>query len=97
MGTNPCMKHGAAAAFAVGVDEVIDRRGDAGLRQSGDHEVALPGAIGRRAPMLHRAAAAHAEMRADRRNALGARLLDLQQMSAVGIAGRRINLNALAR
>ena len=39
------MKHGAPAAFAMGVDQRIDRRVDAGLRQRRDDEPAFPFAI----------------------------------------------------
>ena len=65
---------------------VVDRRVDARLRQRIDHERALPLAIARLVPMLQRAAATHAEMRADRRDALGARAFDIQQAAAVGMA-----------
>ena len=92
----PGMEHGAAAAFAVGIDEVVDRRIDAGLRQRVDHERALPVAVTRRRPMLHGAAAAGAEMRTDRRDALGARVLDPHQMAAVGMAGPGVDLDGLA-
>ena len=69
VGAAPGVEDGAAAAVAVGVDEIADRRVEPGLAQRLDDEIALPRAIGRALPMLHRAAAADAEMRADRRDA----------------------------
>ncbi len=91
------MQHGAAAAVAVGVDQVADRRIEPGLAQRLDHQAALPGAVGRRRPVLHGAAAAGAEMRTDRRDALGARRVDGDQMTAVGMARPRFDLDGLAR
>ena len=43
----PGMERGAAAAVAVGVDQRVDRRVDAGLPQRRDDQAALPFAIGR--------------------------------------------------
>ena len=71
------------AAFAVGIDEIGDRRFDAGLGERDDCELLLPGAIGVGAPLLQRAAAARAEMRADRLNALRARCEHTQQPRAI--------------
>ena len=76
------MEHRAAAAVAMGVDQIVDRRVEPGLRQRLDDEAALPVAIARGVPVLHRAAAADAEMRADRRDALGARGLDARADAA---------------
>ena len=59
--------------------------------QGGHDQLALPGQIGARLEMLQRAAAAHAEMRADRRDAVGARLQHFDQAGAVA-AGRRPRL-----
>jgi hypothetical protein len=47
--------------------------------------------------VLQRAAAAGAEMRADRRDALGARDIDADEMAAVGMAGPWLDLDSLAR
>ena len=47
--------------------------------------------------MLDRAAAADAEMRTKRLDALGARRLDAQQMPAVRMAGHALGLDRLAR
>ena len=63
--TAPRMQDGATAAFAMGVDELVDRRTEPRLRQRLDDERALPGPVGLSCPVLQRAAAAHAEMRAD--------------------------------
>ena len=46
--------------------------------------------------MLHGAAAADAEMRADRRDALGARRVDAKQLPPVGMAGNVLDLDRLA-
>jgi len=91
------VKHRAAAAVAMGIDQVADRRLDAGLAQRRHHELALPRAIRFGLPMLHGAAAADAEMRADRRNALGARLVDAKQLPPVGMAGNVLDLDRLTR
>src|SRR6185437_11005432 len=80
------MKYRATAAIAVRVDEVADRRIEARLPQRLDHETAFPGAIRRALPVLQSAAAADAEMRTDRRDALRARLFDAQQLPPVGMA-----------
>ena len=48
LGAAPRMEHDAAAAVAVRVDQLADRRLDAGLPQRFDDEVALPGAVGAR-------------------------------------------------
>ncbi len=46
----PRVQHRAAAALAMGVDQVIDRRVEPGLRQRLDDERALPVAIARASP-----------------------------------------------
>jgi hypothetical protein len=66
------------------------------LVQGFDDEIALPCAIISFCPVLNRATAANAEMRADRRNTLGARLLDAEQFPAVGMAGNALDLDDLA-
>ena len=47
--------------------------------------------------MLQSAAAADAEMRTDRRDALYARLFDIEEMAPVGMAGDRLDFHRLAR
>src|SRR5579864_8110304 len=93
----PGVKGGAAAAFAMGVDQLADRRIEPRLPQRFDDEAALPRPVRRRAPMLNRTATANTEMRADRRDALGVRTLDPQQGAAVGMAGHGIGFDDLAR
>ena len=93
----PGVERGPAAAGAMGVDQLADRRVDPGLLQGLDHEAALPGAIGTVGPMLGRAAAADAEMRADRRDALGARLEHRKQVTPVRMARDRLGLHPLTR
>ena len=84
----PRMQHGAAAALRhARRSGLVDRRDQAGLRQRLDDQRALPLVIFGERPMLHGAAAADAEMLADRRDALVARLVDMQQMPPVGMAG----------
>ena len=73
------MEHGAPAPFAMRIDQIIDVGRDTRLRQRAHHKVPLPGAIALPVPMLHGAAAATAEMRADRGDPLCARALDPQQ------------------
>ena len=90
------MKHGAAAAFAVRVDEIADRRIKAGLAQRLDHDPSLPRAIGRALPMLQRAAAADAEMRTDRCDALRVRFFNCEEMPPVGLPGHRLNFDGFA-
>ena len=97
VGAAPRMQHDPAAAFAMGIDEVVHLGRDARLGEGGDDEVALPGAIALKSPVLDRAAAAHAEMRTDRRDAVGARGLDPQQPAAVGMAVPALHLDGLAR
>ncbi len=93
----PGMERGAAAAIAVGVDQRVHRRIEAGLRKCFDHQGALPFLIIRRRPMLDRAAAANAEMRTERLDALRACGFDPQQMAAIRMAGDALDLDGLAR
>ncbi len=97
MGAEPPMQGDAAAAGAMRVDQRRDFAVEPGLRQRLDHDVALPRVIGRVLPMLDRAAAAHAEMRAERFDPLGARDLDREQLAAIGMVARNaIDLDGLA-
>ena len=97
MGAAARVKDDAAAAFAMGVDEIGDRRVDrrpAATRSPRDRASRR----GRRArPVLQGAAAANAEMRADRRDAVRARCLDGDQRAPVGMAGHGFDLDGLAR
>ena len=89
------MQNGTPAPFAVGVNEVGNRSRDPGPAQLLDHEVAFPVAIACRVPMLERAAAADAEMRADGRDSFGAHGFDAQQFAAIGMTGPEIDLDDL--
>ena len=69
-----------------------------GLRQRRDDEIAFPGAIGRLRPMLDGAAAADAEMRTERRDALGrAASSTRSRCRRSGWPGTRFGLDRLAR
>src|SRR5262245_3612195 len=91
------VKHRAAAPLAMGIDNVLDRSIDAGPRQCFDDESALPVAVTRRIPVLDRAAAADAEMRTDRRNALRARDIDANEPATIRMARPNVDLGGLAR
>ncbi len=93
----PGVKRGPAAAVAVGIDQFVHRRIKAGLRQRVDHQVAFPFPIAGRGPVLDRAAAADAEMRAERLDALGAGGLDAQEMTAIRMTGYALDLDGLSR
>src|SRR5690606_31186460 len=80
------MQHGAAAAFAMGVDQFFYRRLDAGLCKGRDNQDALPGSILVLAPMLDRAAAAGSKMRTDRLDTLATRRQDRDDRGAVALA-----------
>ena len=98
MRAHPGVQGDAAAAGAMGVDQLADLAVDAGLRQRLDDEVALPGAVARGVPVLDRAAAADAEMRTERRDPFRACAFDLEQAPAVGMMARdRRDLDGFAR
>jgi len=92
----PGVEHGPAAALAMRIDEIADRGVEAGLPQGGDEKVALPCPIRRGVPMLHGTAAAHAEMRTDRRDALRACRRDVNETPTVGVARHLGDLDRLA-
>ena len=75
-------------ALAMRVDQRIDLAVDFRLRERGDDEVTLPGAIALGLPMLDGAAAADAEMLAKRFNAFRAGLLDPEQLPPVRMMTR---------
>jgi hypothetical protein len=66
------------------------------LTQSGDDQLALPGAIQIVAEMLDGATTADSEVRADRFDPLWARLLDIHKLSAVGVARHGIYFDRLS-
>jgi hypothetical protein len=96
MGAAPGMEYRPAAAFAVSVDEVGDRRLEARLAQGLDDEIALPGTVVRKVPVLHGATSAHTEMRADRSDTFGARSIDVQEPAAIGMSGDGVDFNRFA-
>ena len=91
------MKYRAPPARAVRVDQVGDRRDDAGLRQCLDDKRTFPKMVLGKRPVLQRAAAAGAEMLADRRGALVAGFVDMQQMPSVGMAGDALDGDGFRR
>src|SRR5262249_45969610 len=91
------MEYGAAASFAMGVDQVVDRRVEARSRQRRDDQRRFPIAVARRGQMLERAAPANSKMWTDRCDAVGASDVDLDQVAAVGVAGPWFDLGGLAR
>ena len=91
------MQHRAAAAFAMGIDQVVDRRIDLRVMQRLHHQIAFPGAVMRLRPMLDRAAAADPEMRTERRHAVGRGDHHPQQVPAVGMTRHGVGIDGLAR
>src|SRR4051794_17348625 len=79
------MEGDAAASSTMGVDQVIDRAFDPSMGEGIDHDLPLPGAIGRWMPVLDRAAAASAEIPAERCNPLCACRFDADQRTTVGM------------
>ena len=92
----PRMQGHAAAASAMRIDQLRDVAIELRLPQRLDDEVAFPDAIAILLPVLDRAAAAHREVRAERRDALTTCGLDRQKMPAVGMARDALNLDGLA-
>ena len=93
----PGVQHRAPAALPMRVDQRLDRRQQPGCAERLHHQFALPHMIFGERPMLHGAAAAGAEMLADRLSALMARPLDMHQVAPVGVAGDRFDRHDLAR
>src|SRR5437763_1520363 len=83
--TVACVEDRAPASLAMRIDQIVDRRVEPDARECVDDERALPLPISLDGPVLERAAAAEAEMRTDRRDALAARRLHFDQMAAVGM------------
>ena len=80
----------------MGVDQRIDLAGDAGMLERFDHDGTLPRAIGFRLPVLDGAAAAGAEISAERIDPLRAGLFDPRQRPAVGMTGDGVDLDGFA-
>ena len=89
----PRMNGDAAAAGAVGIDELADLALNAVVRQGIDDNLPLPGAIGVYVPVLDGAAAAGSKIFAKRRDALGAWLFDAEKLPALGmtVGGRHLD------
>jgi hypothetical protein len=90
------MKDGAATSIAMSIDQIGNRGIDAGLPERGDNEAAFPGAVWKLVEVLHGASAADAEMRADRRDALGTRLVDVKKLPSVGMTGNIFDFDGFA-
>src|SRR5260370_34398317 len=91
------MQNGAPPPFPVRIDEIGDRSVKPRLCQCIHDKAALPRAIARKLPMLNGTAAAGAEMRANRRNALATGGIHRQPAPPVGLAPPRLDLHPLAR
>ena len=91
------MEDGAAASLPMPVNQIVDRRLDLRLGQRLADQGALPSAVTRWGQMLECAAAASSEMRADRRDAIRARVVDLDKMPAVGVSGPLIDFDGFTR
>ncbi len=83
----PRMQRHAAAAGAVRVDQFADLAVDPGVVQRVDDKLALPVPIRIRLPVLDRAAAAGAEMRAERIDALRACVYHMRKRAAIRMSG----------
>ncbi len=90
------VENGAPASFAMGIDQFVYRRFEPDLCERIDDEGTLPLAIACVIPVLERAAAANSKMRTDRCDALGARILDLDQMAAVAMPRPRLGFDDFA-
>jgi hypothetical protein len=75
------VKRDAPPARSVCVDERIDGGLKPGFLDGGDKDAALPGGVGRGGDMLREAAAAGEEIGAERLDAVGRRLLQLDETS----------------
>ena len=90
----PRVKQRAAAALAVGLEHVVNRRVEPGSRQGGDDEASFPIVVRPGGQMLEGTAAAGAKMRTDRRGArAGLAAATLWEAAPVGMTrptcGRR--------
>ncbi len=80
----------------MGIDQRVYFAAKLRLGQRLDDNIAFPCAIALGLPMLNRATAADAKMRAKRRDPLRAGALDREQAAAVGMTGYGGNLDRLA-
>ena len=96
MGAHTRVQGNPPATAAMGIDQGVYLAGEPRLRQRLDHDIAFPGAITLRLPVLNRATAADCKMRTKWRDPLRAGALDREQPPAVGMAGYGSNLDRLA-
>ena len=96
MRAHPRMQRDAPPACAMRIDQRRHLAIDSILRQRLDHDAAFPGLVVTGVPMLDGAAAADAEMRAERFDPLWACALDPDQAAPVGMTGNVGHLDALA-
>ena len=96
MGPASRMQHRAPPASAMGIDEIVDRRDYIRLRQCLHHQRAFPQVVFGQRPVLQRAAAAGAEMLADRLGALVAGLSTCTRCRRSGWPGYRLDRHGLA-
>ncbi|MGX1291221.1 hypothetical protein AB7M75_001129 [Bradyrhizobium ottawaense] len=97
MRAEAAVQRDAPAPGAMSIDQRRHLAIDAGLRQRLHHDAALPGVVWLGRPVLDGAAAANAEMRTERLDALPACDVDREQLAAVGmVAYDVIDLNGLA-
>ncbi len=87
----PRMQHAAPTALPVRINQRRDWRHQPGLGECLRHQSAFPQMIFGQRPVLHGAAAALGEMLADRRCAFVARSVNVVEMTAVGMAGDRLD------
>src|SRR5215213_2961302 len=92
-----CVQDDPATAVAMGVDDLVNRRAQARLREGLDNQAAFPAEVPQRLPVLDGAAAAESEMRAQWCNAIGVRSFDVQQTPPVRMTGNAFNRDAFAR
>ena len=82
-----CVGDETTTAFAVRIDNLVHGAIEARLAQRVDHQLALPGPVSLRSPVLDRAAAATAEMRTERSDPVRALTRDTDQAAAIGTSG----------
>ena len=96
MRAHPRVQGHSPSAKSMRVDQRMDLAGKPGMPQNFDEDIPLPRLIASGFPMLDRATAAHAEMRAERRDPLRISALDGKQTAPVGMAGYGRNFGGLA-
>src|SRR5579871_4498900 len=96
VGAEPRVQGDAAAARTMGVDQRRYHDVELRLLQRLHDKSMLPGTIAIRLPMLDRAAATDAEMRAEGRNPFGTRYIDCDEPPPVGMAVHVLDLDRLA-